>query len=164
MVRVLILLAAFGLSAPALAQDPNADPRSAALNLGLAAKLCMTGSRVPDTLPQIFGEAGFDISPGLGEMEFEVRAHGIFGAFDIGSGYCFIQTAVVPLETTQPMIRDLANTLYPGQVQEGAPEGGTGPCDGLSIFAPRRLIWVSYAAAGNSGECLFDGTSSVIIQ
>jgi len=157
-------LTAFLFASPAMAQDPNADPKTAAINLGLAVKLCLAAYRLPSALPDEFRQAGFTVAPGLDANSFEFDAHGVVGVFQTTTGYCLAQTAVVPLETTQPFIKELSETLFPGMVELGAPEGGNGPCDGLSIFAPQKMIRVSYSATGNSGDCLFDGTSAVIIR
>lgn len=153
------------LASPASAQDPNADPRSAALNLGLGAKICLTNYRTPDALQNAFTTAGFTVSPSFDAGVFDVSAHGVAGGFDSRSGYCYLMTAVVPLETTQTLTQDLAASLFPGMIQPGHPETGMeSPCNGVSIFAPQKLIWMHYAAAGNSGDCIFNGTSAVIID
>ena len=68
------------------------------------------------------------------------------------------------MNMSQPGDRD----LFGDGLTMGNPELPVGqpvpPCDGLSIFAPRMLIRVTYSAAGNSGDCLNDGTSAIQIR
>lgn len=153
---------AIGGAAPAQAQQ--IDVETAALNLGLAVKICLTNYRTPGEFQNAFTGAGFTIAPGIDSDVYDLNGYGVWGLFNETTGLCNIQSEAVPLETTQPLIRDLAEQLFPGQVQPGAPEGANGPCDGISIFAPQKLLWVRYSQAGNSGECIFDGTSAVVVN
>lgn len=155
------------LLAPAAPLTAQSAPEAAAQNMQLAAELCLRNYRTPQDLAGAFSNAGFTLAQStLDAGVTDFTAPGINGAFK--TGYCFAQSAMVPLAMAEAIGRAVADRLFPGLVQDGAPEHVAGtplkPCEGLQVFAPQRLIAISYAAAGNSGECIADGTSSIIIQ
>ncbi|MFK7870541.1 MAG: hypothetical protein AB8B58_15040 [Roseobacter sp.] len=162
--RALCLALMLAVPAPLSAQTAA---EAAAQNMQLAAELCLRNYRTPQTLGQAFSSAGFTLGPSaLAAGVTDFTAPGITGAFQ--TGYCYTQSDMVPLPMAEAIGRAVADRLFPGLVHDGAPEHVAGtplkPCEGLQVFAPQNLIAISYAAAGNSGECISDGTSSIIIQ
>ncbi|MBV7410323.1 hypothetical protein [Maritimibacter sp. DP1N21-5] len=141
-----------------IASDPAALVRA-------FAETCLVNYRTPDeALPALEG-LGLTLTAGMDEGSWEVSGPGVMGIVStVPEIYCSIQSTEVNLDNARNIGTSLAERLFPGMIQMGAPEGGNGPCDGLSIFAPRQLIWIRYAQAGNSGECIDDGTSAIIIQ
>lgn len=126
---------------------------------------CLRNYRTPGSVLPALEAAGMVLSPGLDAGSWDFAGNGVNGVVIPGDElFCSIQSSEVPLDAAQSMSSDLAYALFPDMIQPGAPEGGKGPCDGLSIFAPRQLIWMRYAHAGNSGECINDGTSAIIIN
>ena len=166
MTRSLALLA-LTLPAPLAAQSPQ---EAAAQNMQLAAELCLRNHRTESEIPQAFAAVGFSVSPYTDSGAFEFTAPGVTGTVDTlpPSAFCSVQSTDVPLEMAEAIGRALADRLFPGLVQEGSPEHVVGtplaPCEGLQIFATQELLTLSYAAAGNSGECLNDGTSAILIR
>lgn len=142
------------------------DLRVATQNMKLAMELCLRNYRSVYALPELFAGAGYRVNPGLDPGVHEFTAPGVFGGFQ--EGYCYIQSQDVPLAIAEDMGQRLAEALFPGQVGEGNPELPVGApvplCDGLSVFAPQSLIRITYSAAGNSGECINDGSSAVILN
>ena len=135
-------------------------------NMRLAFELCLRNYRTPQDMPYAFSSTGFTLGRSLDEGVTEFAAPGVSGLFK--AGYCMMQTPDVPLAITEDMAQRTAETLFPGKVTLGNPERHinqpVAPCDGLSIFATQMLIRVTYSAAGNSGDCLNDGTSAIAIQ
>lgn len=130
-----------------------------------AVELCLRNYRTPEGIPAALEAAGYSLTPGMDDGSFELSGAGLWGMVVPGDAYCTFQSQDVPLADAQTMGRDLADTLFPGKVEDGHPESGMdSPCNGVSIFAPQRLIWVHYAQAGNSGACVDDGTSAVIVD
>jgi hypothetical protein len=161
---------AIGLALPAAASAQTAED-AAALNMQLAAELCLRHYRSEGELAPSFQQAGFGVSPYMADAGvFEVAAPGLYVMVDTNSGSaaCNIQSELVPIPLAEAIGRAVADRLFPGVVQDGAPEHQVGtplrPCEGIQVFAPQQLIAISYAAAGNSGECIADGTSSILIQ
>jgi hypothetical protein len=148
-------------TASATPVQPGTGP---AVAMRSVAEICLRNYRTPDAAPPALEAAGMTLSPMEGET-FEISGPDVWGIVTAGTElYCTVQSTEVPLEIAQEIGGDLAHALFPDLVQPGAPEGGQGPCDGYSIFAPRQLIWLHYAQAGNSGECINDGTSAIIIH
>ncbi|SDO26222.1 hypothetical protein SAMN05216196_104235 [Lutimaribacter pacificus] len=167
-----IAAAALALAA-ALPQATSAQSpqEAAAQNMQLAAEICLRNYRDPGATEPQFREAGFQVGPGMDAGSFEFSAPG--GVMGIaapaqGRSYCTVMSEQVPLATAEAIGRALGERLFPGNVTAGSPEQQAGspvpPCGGLSIFAPQRLIRITYAQAGNSGECINDGTSAIIIN
>ena len=151
-------------AAPSVSEAPAPDPAPTEL-MRMATEICLRNYRSAAEIPAALEAAGFTLVPGMDEGVSEVTGPRIFGWVDPSQNYCSFQSTDVPLADTIAMGRALAGTLFPDMVQEGHPERGlASPCDGLSIFAPQSLIWVHYAAAGNSGECNVDGTSAIILN
>ena len=131
----------------------------------LAVDACLRNYRTPHEAIPALQAVGLVLSPGADKGSWEFRGDGVFGVAEAGDElYCTVQSDGVPLEMAKRIGSDLAFSLFPDMVQPGAPEGGNGPCDGLSIFAPNQMIWLRYAQAGNSGECIDDGTSAIIVN
>ena len=168
MIRALLL--ATGVVATSF-QPANAvgELVAATKNMRLAAELCLRNYRSHAALPDAFNAAGFSVSEGLDAGFFEFQGPQVWGGFNAGAGaaYCYVQSSDVSLAIAEEMGERLARELFPGMVELGKPEHPVGtpipPCDGLHIFAPQSLIVMSYSAAGNSGECLTDGTSAIAI-
>jgi hypothetical protein len=168
MIRAFLVLAlALAAPVPLAAQTPA---EAAAQNMQLAAELCLRNHRTEADLPQAFAAAGFSVTPLSGAGTFDFVAPGIDGTVDTvpASAFCSIQSTLVPLEMAEAIGRATAERLFADKVEEGAPERNINeplkPCEGLQIFATQDLITISYAAAGNSGECLNDGTSAILIR
>lgn len=143
----------------------EASPSGASATMGAAVEACLRNYRTPDQALPALEAAGLRLTPGMDAGTWEFSGGGVHGIVVPGDQlYCSIQSGKVPLDAARVLGSDLAYSLFPDMVQPGAPEGGTGPCDGLSIFAPRQMIWLRYAQAGNSGECINDGTSAIIIN
>ena len=155
------------LAGPAAAQDQQSV---SAHNMQLAVEICLRNYRTEQTLPQAFGAAGFSVSSGPDAGFASFAADGVTGAFSTSParGFCSVQSTLVDLATAGKLGGRIAQSLFPGQVHAGGPEHPVGaplpPCAGLSVFAPQQLITITYAAAGNSGECITDGTSAVVIN
>ncbi len=170
MIRVLLCSAALIMATHQPAQAVGALV-AATKNMSLAAEICLRNYRTETGLPDAFRTAGFSISAGLDAGFFNFEGPQVWGGFstDTTKGYCYVQSGDVSLVIAEEMGLRLANTLFGEDVVElGNPELPVGqpapPCDGLSIFAPQQLIRITYSAAGNSGECLNDGSSAIIIQ
>lgn len=143
---------------------------AATKNMHLAAELCLRNYRSEAALPDAFRAAGFSVTEGLDAGYYDFEGPQVWGGFSANpdEGYCYVQSADVPLAIAEEMGERLSRELFPDMVQMGKPEHTVGttvpPCDGLHIFAPQSLITVSYSAAGNSGECLNDGSSAIVIN
>ena len=148
---------------------PATEAEAAAINMRLAATLCLQSRRVPGQLAQSFEAAGFTVAPWLDAGTFEATAPGVYAVLDATQdqqGACNIQSQLVDL----PTARVIADAITAGQNgwvaggpadQIGAPPG---PCQGLTNWDARPVLVISFAAAGNSGECIEDGTSSIVIN
>lgn len=153
--------------APLAAQTPA---EAAAQNMQLAAELCLRNHRTEADLPEAFSDAGFLLSPSSASGTYDFTAPGVTGNFDTlpPSAFCSVRSSLVPLPMAEAIGRAVAERLFSDKVEEGAPERNINdplkPCEGLQIFATQELITISYAAAGNSGECLNDGTSAILIK
>ncbi|MBU3029949.1 hypothetical protein [Paracoccus marinaquae] len=149
---------------PALAQ--NLSPAARAMQA--AAQACMVNYGAPDSLVPALKKAGFSVSPGMDAGSYDFSGAGVDGVAVPGNGetYCMIQSGQVPLDLARGIGLGLARAVfgYKSTSENGTPEGRRGPCDGLNVFAPQRLIWIHYSAAGNSGECVDNGTSSMILN
>ncbi|ABG31239.1 hypothetical protein CEP88_17900 [Roseobacter denitrificans] len=139
-------------------------------NMRLAMEICLRKYRSEETLRQGFAQAGFALRQSHDADVLDFDAPGVSGGFRTSGpeGYCHMASGDVPLALAEEMGLKLAQMLFPGMVTQGHPERDmnqpVAPCDGLSIFAPQTLIRVTYSAAGNSGDCLNDGTSAIAIQ
>jgi hypothetical protein len=145
--------------------EPVSTPQGEEAAMRAVVELCLRNYRTPDSAIPAFQALGLTLVPGMDEGSWEFSGQGVSGIVSAEAElYCSIQSQHVPLDVARAIGADIASDLFADLVHQGAPEGGTGPCDGLSIFAPRQLIWLRYAQAGNSGECIDDGTSSIIIN
>jgi hypothetical protein len=165
---VLALATTLAISIPATAQTPA---EAAAMNMHLALDTCMRHHRRSDDLPDALMSAGFALSPGMDEGTFEFTAPGVFGIIRAGGaagGYCSIQSSMVPIAQAEGIGAAVGERYWPGKVVPGSPAGNANtppePCEGYTIWETRPIITVSYAQAGNSGECVNDGTSAIIIS
>ncbi|WP_298500215.1 hypothetical protein [uncultured Maritimibacter sp.] len=133
-----------------------------------AADACMRNYGAPDQIAPTLSAAGFKVVPGMDEGTVEFSGAGINGiaAASPGRTYCSIQSTEVPLSVARGIGLGLAKSVfgYNLATENGSPEGQKGPCDGLNLLAPQRLIWIRYAQAGNSGACVDDGTSAIILD
>ena len=150
-------------------EPETAEPRPSGAEtvLRAAAEACLRNYRTPDQIIPGLKAAGLTITPGMDAGSFEASGPDIWGIVEPGAeqSYCTFQSPTVPLDRTLAIGADIANTLFPGNIQPGHPERGLQtPCDGHSIFAPRRLLWMHFADAGNSGECTGAGGSAIILN
>ena len=146
-------------------QAAQARTNDSAETMRAVIDICMRNYRTPQQSLSALESAGMALAPTGDQGGWEFSGGGVFGNVTVNDTiYCSIQSQSVPLDTAQAIGTELAYALFPNLVQPGAPEGGRGPCDGLSIFAPRQMLWLRYAQAGNSGECINDGTSAVILN
>ena len=157
-----VLLAA----TPVTAQTPE---EAAAMNMQLAVETCMRHQKQADQLPAALEAAGYSVSPGMDESTFDFSAPGVTGLVQTdGTGYCSIQSTMVPLDLAEAIGAAVGERLFPGNVTPGSPAGDAStppePCEGYTIWETQPIITVSYAQAGNSGECADDGTSAIIIS
>ncbi|MBF9035315.1 hypothetical protein HKCCE2091_13805 [Rhodobacterales bacterium HKCCE2091] len=144
------------------------DPQTAAINMRLAATLCLENILDPVSMPDAFRAAGFTVVSGLDAGSYEATGPGV-NAIMIGTGqgdgYCAIQSVLVNLATANA----IGAAITEGRgFTPGSPEGQAGQppgiCDGFTNWNTRPVITLSYAGAGNSGECIDDGSSAIIIR
>ena len=165
-----MILGAALLAPPPVAAQTAAE--AAAQNMQLAVETCLRHYHDEAALPQALATVGFGVTPAEEGVEglYQIEAPGLWGLVSDTpqNGYCTVQSTLVPLATAEAIGRAVTHRLFPGKVEEGSAERQVGtaplPCEGLSVFAPRQLISLRYAQAGNSGECINDGTSAVIIS
>ncbi|WP_068306922.1 hypothetical protein, partial [Pararhodobacter sp. CCB-MM2] len=123
------------------------------------ARECLRNYRTPGLAIAALEAQGLRAAAGMDAGSWELSAPGLQGLVTVGDAlYCSIQSPDIPLDEATTLGWELANELFPDLVEKGSPEGANGLCDGLTILAPRQMIWVSYAQAGNSGACIDDGT------
>lgn len=147
----------FDVNEPAKISGPSDKMRT-------VIEVCLRNYRTPDAALPALEAAGMTLSV-IEDKTFELSGSGVWGIVEPGDElYCTVQSSEVSLDEARALGTELAYSLFPDMVQPGAPEGGNGPCDGLSIFAPRQMIWLRYAQAGDSGECVEDGTSAIIVN
>ncbi len=174
-----MLLAGFGI--PADAQTPS---EAAAINARLAIELCVRNYRTIDEIRPAFDAAGFTYTPedfGGGPQNIlhwyaapadTVNVAVLFSGPD--QAECRVTTDHMDVNQALPFARAVIETMFAGQIQDGSPEGQNvlpgSPeaeqdiCSGFHIFAPRKLMWVQIARAGNDGTCRSDGTASINIK
>lgn len=146
------------------------EAEAAAQNMQLATEICLRDIRNAQQIPGRLAQAGFSVGPGLDSGTYEFSAFGVNGLIDASGsdGFCSVQSTRVPLALASAIGQATADRLYPGAATPGAPSSpGSGPagfCDGLTFWDARPIITVSYAQAGNSGECIDDGTSAILID
>jgi hypothetical protein len=142
---------------------------AAAMNMHLALDTCMRHHRRSDELPDALAAVGFALAPGMDAGTFEFTAPGVFGVVtaDGMSGYCSIQSSMVPIPQAEGIGTAVGERYWSGKIVPGSPAGNAStppePCEGYTIWETQPIITVSYSQAGNSGECILDGTSAIII-
>ena len=150
-------------AAPATAQSPE---DAAATNMMLATEICLRHQHQDAALPGAFQASGFTLVPGMDAGSFEFSGPEVFGL--ISPGFCSIQSQKVAIPTAEAIGLAVGEHLFPNGVQPGQPSSQANaprrPCEGYTIWSTRPVITVSYAQAGNSGECIDDGTSAIIIR
>lgn len=133
-----------------------------------ASAACMRNYGSPEHVILDLQKAGFALAPGMDPGTHEFSGAGVYGIAltEPGQTYCVVQSTQVPLATARAIGLQLAQSIfgYRSSAENGTPEGGRGPCDGLNLLAPQRVIWIHYSQAGNSGECVDDGTSAIIMN
>lgn len=144
----------------------NLSPAARAMQA--AADACMRNYGSPDHLVPALRDAGFAVTPGMDAGSYEFSGFGVFGVVvaENSRTFCSVQSPQVPLELARGIGLGLARSIfgYNSNTENGTPEGRRGPCDGLNLLAPQRVIWIHYAQAGNSGECVEDGSSAIILE
>lgn len=166
-----VLLCGFGV--PALSQAPEAgsEAEAAAINMRLAATICLRHVRTPSELQAAYTEAGFAVEPYIDPGSFNATAPGVgvlFGGTGGPQGFCKVESVLVDLAMARA-IGDAIVAEYPeGAFTPGWPgETQSAPpplCQGYVAWDARPIITLVYTAAGNSGECIDDGTSSIFID
>ena len=156
----------FATLAPVAVSAQDLSPAAQAMQT--AASICLGNYRTPENLAPALQNAGFDVMPGMDEGYWEFSGASVQGVAggDQGSAYCVVGSAEVPLDLARGIGLGLAQALlnYELPTENGSPEGRRGTCDGLNVLVPQRSIWIHYSNAGNSGECVDDGTSSIILR
>ncbi|MDG4649910.1 hypothetical protein P6F26_15800 [Roseibacterium sp. SDUM158017] len=160
-----------GIAAAALPSAAQTDAEAAAMNMRLAATLCLQNVRTPGGMAGAFEAAGFVVTPGMDAGTHEVSAPGVSGLLQVRTpreGYCTVMSPIVDLAMANAIGRAITvevapQAWVPGQPdqQAGAP---VGPCGGFTNWDVTPIVTLRYAAAGNSGECIDDGTSAIIIN
>ena len=161
---------ALGISLLALAAATQAIAQTAqdaaAANMMLATETCIRHQNRSAEMPGAFQQVGYTVTPGLDAGFFDISAPELTGL--IGPNYCTFQTTTLGIPTADAIGLAVAEYLYPGGVQPGQPaslaNAPPAPCEGYTIWSARPVISVTYAQAGNSGECINDGTSAIIIR
>lgn len=150
---------------------PMSEAEAAGINLRLAADLCIRNVRIPSDLTDAFTAAGFALTPGLDPGVFEARAPGVFAAFGgtgQWDGFCFAESDQVDLPTAQAIMTAILADFPPGAFERGWPgEASAAPpplCEGYVAWDLRPILTVSFSAAGNSGECVDNGTAQIRFQ
>lgn len=161
-----LLAVAIAVASPAPVLAQKLSPAARAMQT--AADACMRNYGAPDSIPTALRKAGFSVTNGMDPGSWEFSGSGVNGVAVAGRGetYCSIQSAQVPLSLARGIGLGLARSVfgYKSAKENGTPEGRRGACDGLNLLAPQRVIWIHYAQAGNSGECVDDGTSAIILN
>jgi len=159
------LMASVAGTTPAFAQGKLA---AGTQNMRLAMDLCLRNYRTPASVQQAMANAGFTLIPGADSGSFEFTGPNVSGVVALSPPFCSIQSTDVPLALAEEMGLKLATSLFGETVERGSPERNIAtpvqPCEGLHIFATQTVIRITYSAAGNSGECLNDGTSAIQIK
>lgn len=166
---LVVTLTAF-LSAPAFAQtagsgqhsaEGSGDANPALFYMKEAAKFCVGNFGRPDLVEGALRSAGFALTPGMDAGTFEARAPGVYALVDVSSSrtYCSIQSQEVALSEAREIGVAVMNRFFPS-----AAKSGPGACDGLSVNRFQPPLRMSFAQAGNSGECVDDGTSAIVIR
>ncbi len=178
-------LKALALATPLCSAFPAASQtlaEAAALNTQLAIELCVRNYRVVEQIRPAFEAAGFvhsteDFGGGQHIDWYAAPADTVNVAIistGVDAADCRVTTGHMDVTQALPFSTAVVEALLPGQVQPGSPEGqnilpGTPEseqdfCSGFHVFAPRKLIWVQLARAGNDGTCRSDGTASINIR
>lgn len=150
----LVLSILSGLAGPASGQD------GPAFLMREAAKYCIGNTGRPDLVRGAFESVGFEVSKGMDAGTFEASAPGVWAIMDLSGPrtYCSVQSHEVSIPEAREMVDSIMKMFFPS-----AKMSGNGPCDG-PVVAFNPPLRVTFAAAGNSGECLDDGTSAIIVQ
>ena len=148
---------------PAAAQTPE---DAAATNMMLATEICLRHQHRDAALPGALQAAGFTVTPGLDAGSHDIQGPELSGI--VAPGYCTFQSPRVAIPTAEAIGMAVGRHLFPNGVEPGQPSSQANaprrPCEGYTIWSTRPVITVSYAQAGNSGECIDDGTSAIIIR
>jgi hypothetical protein len=151
--------------APAQTQAPDGSTAPPETTMQIIAEICLRNYRTPENAVSELQALGLSFTPGMDAGTWEFSGNAVHGVVVPDQElYCMIQSGDVSLDQARAAGEEVAHRLFPNLVQAGAPDGRNGPCDGLSVFAPRQLIRIHYAQAGNSGECIDDGTSAIMIN
>ncbi len=154
---------------------------AAAINVQYAMTVCLENYRTPLNIPATFVLAGLahtrqDIGNGTVADWFSAPGDTMNVAViaDRDSTECRIGTTHYGVEQMLPFARAVVGQLFSAEIYDGAPEGynilpGTPQarqdvCSGFHLFAPRKLIWVKLARAGNDATCISDGTAQIIMK
>lgn len=167
-----ITLAALALMLAGSAQAQNPAPsdeaEAAAINMRLAATLCLQNIRDPEGLVPAFEGAGFTVMDWIDPDSYEAIAPGVYALIvNRGGreGYCSVQSTLVPLAVA----RAIGDALVAdgGWVPGWPGEDASAPpplCEGYVNWNARPIITIRYFSAGNAGDCDDDGTSAIVID
>lgn len=161
----LALLAALAAQDAAHAQT---QAEAAAQNMQLAAELCLKNLRDAPAIRAALADTGFSVTPGAnGSFEAAAFGVGVYAGPDEG-GFCKVDSALVPVPLAQAIVDAVVARTYTGTVTPGLPGDNANapptPCQGRTLWDTRPVITFSFSAAGNSGECLSDGTSAIYLN
>lgn len=141
--------------------EAGAEADLALIYMEEATKICVGNTGRPDLVEGALSSAGFSLVPGVDAGTFEARAPGVYALIDTSSSrtHCSIQSQEVALSTAREIGMSVTRRLFPS-----AKMFGHGACDGPIVTGLRPPLRMTFAQAGNSRECIDDGTSAIVIQ
>ncbi|CAN0586094.1 unnamed protein product, partial [Ectocarpus sp. 12 AP-2014] len=122
---------------------------------------CLRGGPNPESTAQLLSAAGWvDAGTETGSAgAMRVFTKNNVRGLILPQGHCSFRSEFANLEPSDTAIRNLVNSLYPGSIRNGAPDGTTGRCDGFTL--PRPDAWVHYTSPAG-GTCRDFGTGVTI--
>lgn len=174
--RALALLALTAL--PLHAQSAK---EAAQQNVAIAMQVCIQNYHDPQTMLNVFQQAGFTYSPedfGGGNILhwFADPAATMSTAIVISNGAleCRISSDLISVPEAIPLAGQTIPKFFSGEIFAESPEGETiqpghpqasgRSCSGYHFFAPQRLIWVQIGNAGQDPVCIDDGSSQIMMM
>ena len=178
MIRPALLSLALLIAPQAHALTPV---EAAAQNMQLAMTICFQSYQDHDSIHGKLLNAGFVHEPetwSAGEVFnwyiAPARTATVLVLGQNGETECRVTTDLFGVAEALPFARAVIDQLYTDEIVDGSPEGQNirpgSPeaqdefCSGFHLYAPRRLIWIALARAGNDGTCISDGTASILMR
>lgn len=153
-----------GVQVTASAASAHRGSGDAAQAMRSAAAICLRNFRDLDAALGEFRAGGWEVRPYIDPGAYEIEQGAVYAILSVPDNTCAVKTGDLSLAQARAIGTSLVKEYFPGQYQAGAPEGRSGPCDGYTVFPGRGLIVMSYAAAGNSGECIENNGSAIILD